>query len=103
MTESNNKNNKKTIQIVKINNYVSIWLTYINFIKQYLTNFSNKKKAQNNLSNASAILVMEAMREIDESTAGARLGCLPVNWSRFLRSVYYHHHLSIHQRSDVYQ
>ena len=51
---SDNKNNK-AIQIVQIVNYVSIQLTYINFIKLYLTNFWNKKKALNNLSHSIAI------------------------------------------------
>ena len=38
----------KEIQIVKFNNYVSIRLTSINFIKFNLNNFSNKNKALNN-------------------------------------------------------
>ena len=42
----------KTIQIVKMINYVAIQLTYINFIKFYLSNFWNKKKALDNLDNS---------------------------------------------------
>ena len=34
----------KTTQIVKIVNYTSSWLTYINFMKLYLTNLRNKKE-----------------------------------------------------------
>ena len=69
----------KTIQIVKSINYVSIRLTYINF---------QIKKALNNLSNATSILVTGAMREIDESKVGALLSWLPVTWSRFLLFIY---------------
>ena len=59
---SDNKNNYqyliKTIQVVKIIDYVSIQLTYINFIQLYLTNFFfNEKKALNNLFHSVAILM----------------------------------------------
>ena len=61
----------KSIQIVNIINYVSIHLSYIIFIKLYLTNFWNKK-VLNNLSHSVAILVKETMGEIDESKVGAK-------------------------------
>ena len=61
-----------TVEIVKIINYVSIRLTYINFVKLYLTNFWNKKKALNNLSNSVANLVTGTMEEIDELKAGPK-------------------------------
>ena len=47
----------KTIIIVSVINYASIHLTCINFIKLYLTNFWNKKKALNNLTHSTTILV----------------------------------------------
>ena len=78
----------ETIQIVKIINCVSIRLTYINFIKLYLTYFSNKK-GLNNLSNSAFILVTGTMGEIDESKAGARYSWLPISWSLFLWRVYW--------------
>ena len=53
---SDNQNNKK-IQIVKIINYVSIQLAWINVIKLYLINFWNKNKALNNLSRSVAIAI----------------------------------------------
>ena len=70
----------KAILNVKIINYFSIQLTYINL--------SSPKKALNNLSNCASILVTAAMGEIDESKAGARLGWLSVTWSHFSRMVY---------------
>ena len=75
---------KKTIHI----NYVSILLTYIHYIKLYFTNFWNKKKALNNISHSSAILVLVIMRKIDKSKAKAGLQ-LQVSWTSFLRRVYY--------------
>ena len=72
-----------TIQIVKIINYDTIRLAYINFIKLHLTVVSNKVKALNIVIKTASILVMEAMREIGDSKARAKLGWLPVTWSRF--------------------
>ena len=72
----------KTIQIVKIINTVLIQITYINIIFMGI-NFSSKKKALNNVSKHAFILVIATMGEI-ESKVGARLGWLPVTWSRFL-------------------
>ena len=54
------------VKIIKIINYVSIQLTYINFIRLYSTNFCNKNKALNNLAHSLAILMMGTMTEIDE-------------------------------------
>ena len=67
-------------------NYVSV--NYINFINLYLINFSDKKKALNNMSNSVAILLMVCMWKIDKSKAGASLQMELVSWSRFLRRVY---------------
>ena len=45
----------RTIQIVKIINYVSIQLTYINFIRLNFTNFWNKNKTIHNLTHSVTI------------------------------------------------
>ena len=53
--------------------YVLIQLTYINFVKSYLTNFWNKRKTLTNLSHSVAILMTCSIEEIDESKAGAKV------------------------------
>ena len=57
---------RKTVQLIKIDNYVLIQLIYNNFVKLYSTNFWNKKNALNNLSHSVAIMVTETMEENDE-------------------------------------
>ena len=85
----------KPIHFIIIINYVSIQLTYISFIKLYLTNFWNKKKAIINFSHSVAILVTGTVREIEESKAGAKNKMVLVTWARFLPTLHSQQHACI--------
>ena len=80
-----------TIHIAKITYRVSIRLIMIIISWSFtLTNFWNKKKALNNLSNSVTILPMGTMGEIDKWKAvGASLHMEPVFWNCLLRTVFW--------------